>query len=106
MPKPLELRIFPQTEGGHGLYIKGLGCADYHLDRTEKRLMDAELAAEVHAATTRIYRLKVASRGPGRPRKTEAEARKTEAEDRDNALDQMTTLTRFATHPHYDEESE
>ena len=62
-----------------------------------KRFTDAELAAECHASVAEVYRLKVGTRGPGRPRKSETDAKP-------RALDQMVTLLRFATLPHYDKD--
>ena len=53
----------------------------------KKRLTDAELAAEHHAAVLGVYRAKV------------------HHEDVDRALDWMRTTLRFATRPHYFEDN-
>jgi hypothetical protein len=97
--KPLELVVWPKVDrwvkhpSGGGWreygYETPTGVYDFTLfgpDLFDKRLTDAELAAEVHSAVLDIYRSKV----HGTPT-TEA-------------LDRMAAMLRFAVNDHYDQE--
>ncbi|WP_284984272.1 hypothetical protein [Arthrobacter sp. efr-133-TYG-118] len=96
MSKELELTVYPyrETEWPAGYLVpktmtSGAVLDVIHMTETvdkrakAKRLTDAELAAECHAATLAVYRAKVHQEEP--------------------RLEQMVIVRRFALLPHYDE---
>jgi hypothetical protein len=82
MPKPLELVVHDLASNAH------LVAKSHPRSATarKKRLTDAELAAEVWCHETEFRAAMIRGDYP--------------------ALDRLATIARFATHSHYDEESE
>lgn len=93
-----ELRIFPRHETADDVYLIGGAWAPACITAVEKRFTDAELAAEFEAARC-DYLLSEASGHFWAP------LGETWPSDHASAGRRASTLLRFATRNHYDQET-